>query len=63
MLDGVALLPAPREGGEGDPLAGDGVDVATDVLEADDDFAILQLDARFTLGLATTGLRVEVRVE
>src|SRR4051812_5908365 len=32
----VALDPAPGEGGEGDALAGDLVDVAADVLEADD---------------------------
>src|ERR671920_439679 len=35
----VALDPAPREGGEGHALAGDEVDLAADVLEADDPVA------------------------
>src|SRR5919112_592517 len=46
----VALDPAPREGGEGDAFAGDLVDVAADVLEADDAVAEQGAVARLPVG-------------
>src|SRR3954462_7723423 len=56
----VALDPAPGEGGEGDALAGDLVDVAADVLEADDAVAeqgaVARLPMREVVGHLAAGV-------
>src|SRR4051812_3586450 len=58
----VALDPAPRERGERDALAGDLVDVAADVLEADDAVAeqrpVARLPEREVLGHLAPGVRL-----
>src|SRR5690349_17878658 len=63
----VALLPAPREGGESDALAGDLVDVAADVLDAADaggeDRRVARLPIREVLDHLAAGFALVFQVD